>query len=121
MNGKLNFFLSVDSIDAQLNVIHYIENDLVMYGIDVYKKCYAVKVFPVPFDPKEHTFKEHLSTSVDTAIKLCDNMSLGIINPSRRPEITECKDVSPNMLANIADSIKFGSFQIVDKIDSMGF
>lgn len=83
---------------------------MVLYAIDLNKNCYAVDVFPNPFDAKVSTIDEYLTKSMDNAELLCRQISLGMCNTKKRAEIHECNNVSPMILERIIEMQIFGNF-----------
>lgn len=82
---------------------------MVLYGIDMKKKCYAIEIFPTPFDPNKNSFDDHLTLSIDKATELYKSLSLGICGDKQYPQISRCDDVSPFELAIIAKRLIYGN------------
>lgn len=87
----------------------YVDSDMVLFAIDLTEKCYAVKMFPTPYDANAGTFDEYLTKSIDDAERLCNSISEGMVNTRRHPAISECDDVSPFILNGIIESLIFGN------------
>lgn len=95
---------------------------MVLYAIDGTKKCYAIKIFPTPFDAIEDTFDDYLSKSMDDAGLLCDQIARGsLCDIARHPQISECHDVSPSMLEYIIKRCQFGKCDFQFTLGSIEF
>lgn len=107
----VNWINYIFSENARRGTSYYRNNDMVMYAIDLNKICYAIKIFPTPFDAKECTFDDYLTLSLEKATELYRALSLEMCDVNNYPQISRCTDISPFQMKRIKEMLKFGNWR----------